>query len=83
MARLTCGRRFDGLQGLVGGVLEQGPLSGHLFLFVNRRRDKPKILYWHGDGLALSYKRMEAGTFQLPQMAAEARERPIVHPARP
>jgi len=57
---------FDGLQGLITGVLEQDPLSGHLFLFVNRRRDKLKILYWDGDGLAIWYRRLERGTFQLP-----------------
>lgn len=59
---------FDGLQGLVSGILEQDPLSGHLFLFVNRRRDKLKILYWDGDGLAIWYKRLEQGTFQLPEV---------------
>jgi transposase len=59
---------FDGLQGLVSGILEQDPLSGHLFLFVNRRRDKLKILYWDGDGLAIWYKRLEQGSFQLPQL---------------
>jgi len=68
---------FDGLQGLVTGVLEQDPLSGALFLFVNRRRDKLKILYWDGDGLALWYRRLEAGTFQLPQMAADQRSAEI------
>lgn len=57
---------FDGLQGIVSGVLEQDPLSGHLFLFVNRRRDKLKILYWDGDGLAIWYRRLEQGTFQMP-----------------
>lgn len=60
---------FDGLQGIVSGVLGHDPLSGHLFLFVNRRRDKLKILYWDGDGLALWYKRLEQGTFQLPRIA--------------
>jgi len=69
---------FDGLQGIVTGVLEQDPLSGHLFLFVNRRRDKLKILYWDGDGLAIWYRRLEQGTFQMPriqddQKAAEIR----------
>jgi transposase len=59
---------FDGLQGLVSGVLEQDPLSGHLFLFVNRRRDRLKILYWDGDGLAIWYRRLEQGTFQLPKL---------------
>lgn len=57
---------FDSLQGIVSGVLQEDPLSGHLFLFVNRRRDKLKILYWDGDGLALWYKRLEQGTFELP-----------------
>ena len=62
---------FNGLQGLVTGVLEQDPLSGHLFLFVNRRRDKLKILYWDGDGLAIWYRRLEQGTFQLPSVKAD------------
>ena len=62
---------FDGLQGLVLGTLEQDPLSGHLFLFVNRRRDKLKILYWDGDGLAIWYRRLEQGTFQLPTIAVD------------
>jgi len=57
---------FDGLQGLVSGVLELDPLSGHLFLFINRRRDKLKVLYWDGDGLAIWYRRLEQGTFQMP-----------------
>src|SRR5690606_9800279 len=59
---------FDALQGIVSGVLQKDPLSGHLFLFVNRRRDKLKILTWDGDGLAIWYKRLEQGTFQLPAM---------------
>lgn len=57
---------FDGLCGVVTGVLQKDPLSGHLFLFVNRRRDKLKILYWDGDGLAIWYRRLEQGTFQMP-----------------
>jgi transposase len=60
---------FDGLQGIVSGVLQQDPLCGHLFLFVNRRRDKLKILYWDGDGLAIWYRRLEQGTFQMPRLA--------------
>ncbi|MBX3427879.1 MAG: IS66 family insertion sequence element accessory protein TnpB [Pirellulales bacterium] len=60
---------FDGLQGLITSALAQDPLSGHLFLFVNRRRDKLKILYWDGDGLAIWYKRLEQGTFQVPTLA--------------
>ena len=68
---------FDGLQGIVSGVLEQDPLSGHLFLFINRRRDKLKILYWDGDGLAIWYRRLEQGTFQVPHVAADQKSAEI------
>lgn len=68
---------FDGLQGIVIGALQHDPLSGHLFLFVNRRRDKLKILYWDGDGLAIWYRRLEQGTFQMPQVADDQRSAEI------
>jgi transposase len=44
---------FDALCGLVTTAFAQDPTSGHLFLFVNRRRDRIKILYWDHDGLAI------------------------------
>ena len=59
---------FNGLQGLVVSHLEADPLSGQLFLFVNRRRDKLKILYWDTDGFSIWYKRLERGSFQIPPM---------------
>jgi hypothetical protein len=63
---------FDGLVGLVQQFLAQDPLSGHLFLFFNRRRDRVKALYWDGDGLAVWYKRLESGTFEKLNPAALA-----------
>jgi transposase len=57
---------FDGLSGLAEHVLRQDPLSGHLFVFRNRARNRLKVLYWDQDGLAIWYKRLERGTFQLP-----------------
>jgi transposase len=56
---------FDSLMGRAQTIFQQDPTSGHLFLFFNRRRDKLKILYWDGDGMAIWYKRLEVGTFQM------------------
>ena len=59
-------KSFDGLSGLVQECFGQDLLAGHLFLFVNRRRDRLKALYFDHDGLAIWYKRLEAGSFQVP-----------------
>lgn len=59
-------KSFDGLSGLVRSVFQADPTDGSLFLFINRRGDRIKMLWWDRDGLALFYKRLEAGTFERP-----------------
>ena len=59
-------KSFDGLCGVIRSELGADPLSGSLFVFVNRRRNMVKLLYWDRDGLVLWYKRLERGCFILP-----------------
>ena len=63
---------FDTLAVLVREGLGYDPLSGQLFLFVGKRRDRLKILYWDRDGYALWYKRLEQGTFRMPVAKPDA-----------
>ena len=60
-------KSIDGLSALVEGVLAMSPFSEHLFCFINRRRDKVKILYWERAGFCLWYKRLEKGRFHWPR----------------
>jgi len=60
-------KSFDGLSGRVRGQLKRNPLSGDVFIFVNRRRNKVKLLKWEEGGFVLYYKRLESGTFELPR----------------
>jgi transposase len=57
---------IDGLCALVSQVFKKDPLHGHLFVFVGRRRDRLKILFWDRNGFVLYQKRLERGRFQLP-----------------
>ena len=59
-------KSFDGLSAVTRHVLRRDPLSGHVFVFCNRRKDRLKILYWDRDGFWCLAKRLEQGTFAWP-----------------
>ena len=63
-------RSFDGLAEQVRQHLQADPLSGHVFVFRNKRGDRVKLLYWDEDGFVIVYKRLEAGTFRFPRAEA-------------
>lgn len=54
---------FEGLSFMVEELFSQAPTNGAYFVFLNRRRDRMKVLYWDADGLVIWYKRLEKGSF--------------------
>jgi len=58
---------FDGLSGLVTSAMGMNPTDGSVYLFINRRRDRMKMLVWESGGFMLYYKRLESGLFELPK----------------
>lgn len=58
---------FDSLCGLVREEFKMNPLGGDVFIFLSRTRNKIKLLQWQRDGFAIYYKRLERGTFELPE----------------
>jgi transposase len=61
---------FDRLAAVTRQVLQMDPASGALFLFINRRRNRLKALWWDRNGYTILYKRLARGTFHLPDVPA-------------
>lgn len=55
---------FDGLSGIVTSSMHKNVLSGDVFIFINRSRNRMKLLQWQQGGFVLYYKRLERGTFE-------------------
>jgi transposase len=64
---------FDGLSGVVRNDLGMDPLSGDVFIFLNRRRTHMKLLVWEDSGFVVYYKRLERGRFEYPNMDEPSR----------
>ena len=60
-------KSFEGLYGLVRDRLQCDPLSGHVFLFANARRNRMKLMFWDTTGLWVCAKRLEKGCFRWPE----------------
>jgi transposase len=65
-------KSYDGLSGCVEQLLHADPLSGHLFVFFNRKRTQVKILVWDRTGYCIYGKRLERGRFAVPQTTTTA-----------
>jgi transposase len=72
---------FDGLAAATRQVIREDPLSGHLFVYLNRRRNKAKLLIWEPGGYWLLYRRLERGRFQLPQDPLPGRRHVVMESA--
>lgn len=59
-------KSFSGLHGIIVESLRQDPLSGDWFVFLNRRRDRLKLMLWEQDGFVIYYKQLQSGTFAMP-----------------
>ena len=68
-------KSFDGLAGVVIDGLDHDPQSGHVFLFLNKRRDRLKALVWEASGYWILYKRLEHGVFKIFDRAGAGRGR--------
>ncbi|MBW3545700.1 MAG: IS66 family insertion sequence element accessory protein TnpB [Bacteroidetes bacterium] len=69
-------KSFDGLQGLIEGELKRRATSGEVFVFINKRKDRVKLLHWEAGGFVLYYKRLEKGTFELPDLKGQGYQIP-------
>lgn len=72
-------RSFDGLMAIVEAEFARDIRLGDYFMFVNKRRDRIKIIWWDRDGLAIFMKRLEAGTVQKPAAGSDAKSLVIDH----
>ncbi len=72
-------KHFDSLSGMVTSGMQHNVLSGDIFIFFNRRRNQVKLLHFEGDGYAIYHKRLEKGTYELPQTGEQGASLSLSH----
>lgn len=60
-------KSFNSLSGIIRNELDRNPCNGEVFIFINKPRNKIKLLHWQGIGFTLYYRRLEEGTFDVPR----------------
>lgn len=65
-------KSFDSLSGLVTSQMKADPFNGQVYLFINKQRNRIKLLHWESGGFTLYYKRLEKGQFELPELSGKA-----------
>ena len=65
---------FNGLTNVIRAELDRNPLSGDVFVFFNRHRNQAKLILWERDGFGIFHKRLERGTFELPQTTGQRKD---------
>ena len=72
---------FDSLCGIVTSQMQMNVLGGSVFILINKKRNQVKLLLWEGDGLAVYYKRLEKGTYEVPLINKDDKDISISHEA--
>lgn len=70
-------KSFDSLCGIITDEIGDNPKSGNVYIFINKPRDKVKLLHWEIGGLVLYYKRLERGSIELPKQTSMENQVPI------
>ncbi len=67
-------KSFDSLCGVITNDMQRNPASGEVFIFINKPRNRIKLLHWERGGYLLYYKRLETGTFDLPEIDSNTKD---------
>lgn len=68
---------IDGLYGIVYNELGKNPITGDVFIFINKKRNQIKMLHWQGDGFGIFYKRLEKGRYEMIKSITQEKQEKI------